>query len=144
MISEKIIKEKDACISNAQAVIKGNEQNQKMIAQMVRELNSALPAIRELSEHLGREDNVTGLMVKLGEICFNFGANDNARFFFEKAVSLDSRNGDALNNLGVIHFQQGNFETAKDFFVKALDANPGNREARVNLGLIKQAAVNEK
>ena len=138
MISEEIIKEKDACISNAHAVIKDNEQSRRLVTEMVREIDSALPAIRKLVEHLGKEDDVTGLMVKLGEICFNSGSHDNAQFFFEKAMSLDPRNSDALNNIGVLHFQQGNYETAKDYFAKALDVNPENREARINLGQVRE------
>ena len=138
MIAEKMIEERDARIASSKTVILENEQKQKLIAEMTRELSDALPAIRNLAEHLGREDNVTGLMVKLGEICFNFGSNENAKYFFEKAVSMDSRNGDALNDLGVLHFQQGDYETAKDFFVKALDVNPVNKEARINLGQVRE------
>ncbi|MBI4683347.1 MAG: tetratricopeptide repeat protein [Nitrospirae bacterium] len=143
MIAEKLIKEKDAHIANARSVIAGSKQELKLISETVREVKSAIPVIRSLTEHLGREDDVTGLMVKLGEICFSLGSADDARFFFEKAVALDSRNCDALNNLGVLNLQKGDYKTAKDFFNKALNEDPGNKEARINLRLVNEMIVDK-
>ncbi|MBI5663591.1 MAG: tetratricopeptide repeat protein [Nitrospirae bacterium] len=133
MIAENLIEEKNAHLSNARSVITESKQKLKVISEAVREVKSAIPAIRNLTEHLGREDDVTGLMVKLGEICFSLGSADDARFFFEKVVSLNSGNCDALNNLGVLELQTGNVEKARSYFLKALSAAPDYQEARVNL-----------
>jgi hypothetical protein len=58
---------------------------------------------------------------------------DDARCLFEQALSVDSGNDKAANNLGVLSFELGNYDTAKDFFVRAIELNPDNRQARANL-----------
>jgi Flp pilus assembly protein TadD len=62
-----------------------------------------------------------------------------ARFRFERAVSLDPDNADALNNLAVALEQQGEFDRARKAYDKALALKPGNLYIQQNYDLFREA-----
>ena len=62
-----------------------------------------------------------------------------ARFRFEKAVSLDPNNAEAQNNLAIALEQQGAFEEARAAYEKALKLKPGNLYIQQNYDLVREA-----
>ena len=68
-----------------------------------------------------------------GEECFEHGDLKRAVKLFERVLSLDRTNSQALNNLGVMQWQIGNVPSAINIFQKALTFNPNDRDALENL-----------
>jgi Flp pilus assembly protein TadD len=67
------------------------------------------------------------------------GLWNEARFRFEKAVTLDPNSADALNNLAVSLEQQGSFDQAREAYEKALKLQPGSLYIRQNFDLFREA-----
>jgi Flp pilus assembly protein TadD len=67
------------------------------------------------------------------------GLWNEARFRFEKAVTLDPDNADALNNLAVSLEQQGAFERAREAYEKALKIKPDSVYIQQNFDLFREA-----
>lgn len=67
------------------------------------------------------------------------GLWSEARFRFERAVSLDPSNAEALNDLAVALEQQGEFTRARDAFDRALKLKPGNLYIQQNYDLFREA-----
>jgi Flp pilus assembly protein TadD len=67
------------------------------------------------------------------------GLWSEARFRFERAVSLDPENAQALNDLGVALEQQGEFAKAREMFDRALKLKPGNLYIQQNYDLFREA-----
>ena len=65
------------------------------------------------------------------------GEIDKADAAYKKVISLDKKNGDALNNYGAFLCQQGKVELAKDYFLQAVKIESYIRVAQTyeNLGL---------
>jgi Flp pilus assembly protein TadD len=62
-----------------------------------------------------------------------------ARFRFERAVSLAPENAEALNDLAVALEQQGEFTKAREAFDRALKLKPGNLYIQQNYDLFREA-----
>ena len=62
-----------------------------------------------------------------------------ARFRFEKAVTLSPDNADALNNLAVSLEQQGAFDRAREAYEKALKLKPDSVYIQQNFDLFREA-----
>jgi Flp pilus assembly protein TadD len=78
------------------------------------------------------------------ELGFGIGAAQKglwseARFRFERAVTLDPQNAKALNDLAVAYEHQGEFEKARDAYDKALKLKPGNAYILQNFDLFREA-----
>ena len=95
--------------------------------------------VEKLIDVLRHESISPSLSVRVGEMCFSLGMFDSAGYLFKKALTADSGNSDALNNMGVLCCQDGDYETARNYFIKSLDHNPENEEAKVNLDLVTSA-----
>lgn len=67
------------------------------------------------------------------------GLWQEARFRFEKAVSLDPDNASALNNLAIALEQQGEFEQARQAYERALELKPGSLYIQQNYDLFREA-----
>ena len=67
------------------------------------------------------------------------GLWSEARFRFERAVSLAPDNAEALNDLAVALEQQGEFARAREAFDKALKLKPGNLYIQQNYDLFREA-----
>jgi Flp pilus assembly protein TadD len=62
-----------------------------------------------------------------------------ARFRFEKAVTLNPDSAEALNDLAVALEQQGAFDKAREAYEKALKLKPGNLYIQQNYDLFREA-----
>jgi Flp pilus assembly protein TadD len=67
------------------------------------------------------------------------GLWQEARFRFEKAVTADPDNAEALNNLAVALEQQGEFDKAREAYEKALKLKPGSVYIQQNYDLFREA-----
>ncbi|HEC98228.1 MAG TPA: tetratricopeptide repeat protein [Nitrospirae bacterium] len=135
---ESKLRKKDALISNMGVVIRDYKQELQQIISTEQKTSIVSPAIESLLEMLEKEDISAKLSVKAGEVCFSLGLYDSAISFFNRAMSVDSGNPEALNNLGVLNFQLQDYNAAKDFFIKALALDPDNKEAKINLALLSK------
>jgi len=135
---ESKLRKKDALISNIEMVIRDYKQELQQVIPTEQKTSSLLPAIESLLEMLEKEDISAELSVKAGEMYFSLGLYDSAVSFFNRAISIDSGNPEALNNLGVLNFQLQDYNAAKAFFIKALALDPDNKEAKINLALLSK------
>ena len=67
------------------------------------------------------------------------GLWNEARFRFERAVALDPKSAEALNDLGVALEQQGEFARAREAFEKALKLAPGSLYIQQNYDLFRES-----
>ena len=67
------------------------------------------------------------------------GLWNEARFRFEKAVTLDPDNAEALNDLAIALEQQGSFDKAREAYEKALKLKPGSLYSQQNYDLFREA-----
>jgi Flp pilus assembly protein TadD len=67
------------------------------------------------------------------------GLWSEARFRFEKAVTLQPESPEALNNLAVAREQQGDFKGAREAYDKALKLKPGDTYIQQNYDLFREA-----
>ena len=102
----------------------------------MQKMNAVVPALETTLENLGKENISSRSSIRLGELCLSIGNMSKARYFFEKALSIDPRNDEAINNLGVLSHRLGDHQEAMDFFVKAIELNPNNADAKTNLALL--------
>ncbi len=66
----------------------------------------------------------TRLASNMGFCHDRLGQREAAIRCYEQAISLDSQNANALNNLGSLYFQDGDYVTALIYAEKAVGANP--------------------
>ncbi len=125
-VLEEEVREKDK-------VIKTMEQEASKELELTRKVKDSMPVLVALLKGMERENVSPSLLLKAGELCFGIGLAENAQGFFEKALSLEPGNGDALNNLGVLNFHFKRYNRARVFFERSLASNPGNRESAANL-----------
>jgi tetratricopeptide (TPR) repeat protein len=57
-------------------------------------------------------------------------------YYYDKVLTLDSRDEDALISLGVIHLNYGNIKRAKEFLLEAVNNEPKNELALFNLSIL--------
>jgi Flp pilus assembly protein TadD len=67
------------------------------------------------------------------------GLWNEARFRFQKAVTIDPDNAEALNNLAISLEQQGAFERAREAYEKALKLKPDSVYIQQNFDLFREA-----
>ena len=87
----------------------------------------------------GSASTTSGQEIAFGIEVARKGLWSEARFRFEKAVSLDPNNAEALNNLAIALEQQGAFEDARAAYDKALKLKPGNLYIQQNYDLFREA-----
>jgi tetratricopeptide (TPR) repeat protein len=78
-----------------------------------------------------------------GMILLAGGKADGARGRFERALTLDPRQADALEGLGKIAFARGDWEAAAAYYAKALDAAPTEALAKT-LGAIRMDKLSDR
>jgi len=61
------------------------------------------------------------------------GKTDEAEVAYGRALGLDPRHPEALNNLGVLMFQERRYAEAREFFAAATAARPAYEDAWFNL-----------
>jgi Flp pilus assembly protein TadD len=67
------------------------------------------------------------------------GLWNEARFRFERAVTLAPENAKARNDLAVAYEQMGEFEKARQAYEKALELKPGDTSIQQNYDLFREA-----
>jgi len=67
------------------------------------------------------------------------GLWQEARFRFEKAVTLEPESAEALNDLAVALEQQGEFQKAREAYEKALKLKPNSLYIQQNYDLFREA-----
>jgi Flp pilus assembly protein TadD len=67
------------------------------------------------------------------------GLWNEARFRFERAVTLAPENAKARNDLAVAYEQMGEFEKARQSYEKALELKPGDASIQQNYDLFREA-----
>ena len=70
----------------------------------------------------------------LGTMYYLDGANDKAEEYYQRALSLNSREAMVHNNLGVIYLNRGQYDRARQEFAQELQVNPNYDKALFNLG----------
>ncbi len=68
-----------------------------------------------------------------GNLLLNRNELTEAVFYYQESLKLDSRFGDAYNNLGAAYFRLKRYEDALFHFQKAFDLNPNSDEVRQNI-----------
>jgi Tfp pilus assembly protein PilF len=71
-------------------------------------------------------------LVELGVDKMDKGLDEQAKYYFFKAIDLDSKSVVAWKRLGMLYFSQMNWERAKYCFTKVLKLNPQDKEAKEN------------
>jgi GT2 family glycosyltransferase len=82
--------------------------------------------------------NITGQdcideLLRWGEDCFVRGEIKRAVRVFERLLSLNSQNAQAMNNLGVIQWQLGDVASAINIFQRSLSIKPNDSDTLANL-----------
>jgi tetratricopeptide (TPR) repeat protein len=60
------------------------------------------------------------------------GNEDQALYYFDQALAMDSCFASALNNIGTLHFNKQRFQEALTYYNRAVDCNPSFLDARFN------------
>ncbi len=78
------------------------------------------------------ENGITSVikLVELGSNKLEQGNDEQAKYYFLKAIDIDSKSVAAWKRLGVLYFDQKNWERAKFCFEKVLKLNPKDKEAK--------------
>lgn len=71
---------------------------------------------------------------KLGIAYQHMYALDIAKLQYEKALSIDPKYPEALNNLGTVYYGQQNYHKAEAFYLKAIKMKPNSASFYSNLG----------
>lgn len=87
-------------------------------------------------ELTGSQPELAGPWVNLGHIYLAQARADEAQAAFQQALSANSKNCDAHNQLGVLARREGRFSDAEQHYLACLEANPGYHHARLNLGIL--------
>ncbi len=77
--------------------------------------------------------------VSFGLMVAQKGLWQEARFRFERALSLDPKSTAALNDLAVALEQMGEFAKARECYEKALELKPGDAYIQQNYDLFREA-----
>lgn len=120
-------------ISDLEIKLRDYQQQNQHLGKVLDDIQGIVPTLEKLLTRVHSEAPSSEMLIEAGEICFGFGNYESARHFFEKAVSLDPENPEALNNLGVLELYKGHNESAQKLFVKVLKINPSHKEAQINL-----------
>jgi len=67
-------------------------------------------------------------LIQMGEAAFSSGELEKAKECFERALSREVLNVDALHNLGLIHLKLGNVQGSLGYFTRALEWDPEDKE----------------
>jgi tetratricopeptide (TPR) repeat protein len=105
-----------------------------MARKMYRE---AIDAYRQLPESAIRANKIGIAWHQLGEL-------DTAKKFYERAVKLDKKYAEAINNLGTVHYARKSYRRAVGQYNKALKLAPYSASIYSNLGTAWFARKNYK
>lgn len=69
-------------------------------------------------------------LVEIGVDKMDKGLDEQAKYYFLKAIDIDSKSMVAWKRLGMLYFSQKNWERAVYCFTKVLKLNPHDKEAK--------------
>ncbi len=98
-----------------------------------------LPLLWLLLTPFPGRDSTSANEIKFGIEVAQKGLWQEARFRFEKALTIDPENPPALNNLAIALEQQGDFDKARAAYEKALKLKPGDVYIQQNYDLFREA-----
>jgi tetratricopeptide (TPR) repeat protein len=111
---------------------------QKSARPLQKQIGSASNRIaRREREHRASAEEAHYLLAR-GNRHFAEGQYSQAVAFYRELARLNSRQGDALNNLGAALFQLGCYEEAEEYFRQAIADRPDHPEAHSNLGAVRR------
>ena len=93
-------------------------------------------AIIEMQKVAKLEQRISGPWVNIGVAHKELGDKEKARSAFEKALSINSKNPYALNQLAILKREDGKFEVAEKLYLQALSAYPDYKNAHLNLAIL--------
>ncbi len=82
------------------------------------------------------EEGSSGHLTLLGNEALVQGRLDTAAEMFQRAISIDRTNLQAIFNLALTHQQQGRYDDARRWYDEAQRLSPGNADVLNNLGII--------
>ena len=95
----------------------------------------------EAVESLGRSVDLhphpptaTTRLILMGTASRRLGRREAAVAHFERAVEIDPRNSEALDNLAMARFKAGRYEEALDFYRAIIEIKPDSAQNHSNLG----------
>ena len=93
-------------------------------------------AITEMKNVAVMDERISGPWINIGLAYKELGDMQNAKFSFEKALNINSKNPYAYNYLAIMSRENGEFEKAEQLYKKALSVHPDYQNAHLNLGIL--------
>ncbi len=85
-------------------------------------------ALEQYREALRQDKNHLPSLLHLGDLSYRTGDYSSAESAYTKALTLDPKNGDVLNDLAWVYIRTGKkLDTARELIAGALQANPAHR-----------------
>ncbi|MFM2280365.1 MAG: hypothetical protein RLZZ444_2596, partial [Pseudomonadota bacterium] len=113
------------------------------LASVLSDADRKQDALVLLRKAIGLEPQSPKLFVQYGALLDLMGKKNDAQAAWEKALSFDLDNADALSNLGVWERNNGSVELACFFQKTAVEKDPAHAEAWNNLGISELEAGRE-
>jgi len=113
----------------------GTNQSEKTAADLTRRINERLEPVRSAyEEFLKKHPDHVKARLAYGSFLNDLGEEAAAQEQWERALALDSKNPDALNNLAGRYSEIGPVEKAFQYYSKAIELNPTSAVYQVNFG----------
>ena len=96
-----------------------------------------------LQSLIGQYPDLSGPYLNLGIVYRHLNQMDKAKEAFAKAVTVNSMNIDALNQLALINREQGDFKAAETHYLSALAVWPKHDTTHKNLGILYDLYMGE-
>jgi len=93
-------------------------------------------AIKYYEQALTIEPKLPHVYIKIGNICLELSALNDALFYYEKVLQLDKNNFIAYCNIGTVFQKNNQLEEAKEYYLKSIELNPNYVHAHYNLSYI--------
>lgn len=108
-------------------------QNYQTKAEIARARGDYGSALDWYHAALGVDRNDPSLYTGLGIVELKLGNTEDARVAFERALKLDPRSANALNNLGAVYCLEQRYKTAVRYLKRALALDETEAATHVNL-----------
>ncbi|HEY3840149.1 MAG TPA: FG-GAP-like repeat-containing protein [Bryobacteraceae bacterium] len=114
----------------------GNWKARLAIARVQLELGRNADALQSFREAMEIRNDYPPLFVGAGEAYARQNDNANAKRMFDRALALDPKNADAMNQLGLLAAGSNDLAAARKWFQLALEAQRDHPGAINNLGVL--------